>query len=161
MDPRVKTSAADLAQQFKTSEDLYGDARTVSAAMEQVTALRSQIKELQKPAPKEISVSLTALDQKLQTFAGGEAGRGGRGGDPKSLAALRGALLGLMGLLQEADVAPTTQALAAAADLKRAQQAIFDSWQLIKTQDIAAMNEQLRNSKMPELRLDATSSGTH
>jgi photosystem II stability/assembly factor-like uncharacterized protein len=162
MDPRVKSSTADLAQQFKASEDLYGDARTVSAAMEQVATLRSQIKELQKPAPKEISVSLTALDQKLQTLSGVEAGRGGgRGGDPKSLAALRGALLGLMGLLQEADVAPTTQELAAAADLKRTQQAIFDSWQLIKTQDIAAMNEQLRNSKMPELRLDTTSSGTH
>jgi hypothetical protein len=151
-----------LAQQFKSSEDLYGDARTVSTAMEQLNALRSQIKELQKPAPKEVSVSLTALDQKLQTLAGGEAGRGGRGGgDPKSLAALRGALLGLMGMLQEADVTPTTQELAAAADLKRAQQAIFDSWESIKTLDIAAMNAQLRSAKMPELRLDATSSGTH
>ncbi|MCU1311422.1 MAG: hypothetical protein JWO20_2547 [Candidatus Angelobacter sp.] len=162
MDPRVKTPSAELAQQFKLSEDLYADTRTVSAAMDQVKGLRVEIKDRQKNVPAELAASLTALDQKLQTLGGGEGGRGaggGRGGDPKTFTALRAALLALMGMVQEADVAPTTGQTEAAANLKRAEQAVLDGWQSLKTQDIAAVNTQLRNAKMPELRLDATSPG--
>jgi hypothetical protein len=72
---------------------------------------------------------------------------------------LRAALLALMGMVQEADVAPTTGQTEAAANLKRAEQAVFDGWQSLKTQDIAAVNAQLRNAKLPELRLDVTSPG--
>jgi hypothetical protein len=163
MDPRVKTPSAELAQQFKLSEDLYADTRTVSSAMEQVKALRAEIKDREKNAPAEVATSLAALDQKLQTLGGGEGGRGGggggRGGDPKTFAASRAALLALMGMLQEADVAPTTAQTDAAANLKHAEQAVLDAWQSLKSQDIAAVNTQLRNAKMPELRLDVTSPG--
>jgi photosystem II stability/assembly factor-like uncharacterized protein len=155
MDPRVKTSAEDLSQQLKVAEALYADARTVSAAIDQITALRSQIKDIEKVAPKELVVSLSELDQKLEALAEAPAPRGSRGADPKSFSTLREALLGLMNLIEDADVAPKPAEIAATADLKRVQQGIFGAWQSMQTQDVAAMNAQLRNTKMAELRLDA------
>jgi hypothetical protein len=164
MDPRVKTPDADLAQQFKLSRQLYDDAQTFSESMQQVSAVRKQVQELQKnPSAKELAPALDALNQKLQAVGGGEGGRGGRGGaaEPKSFSAMRGALLGLMGVLQEADTAPTSQAVAAISDLQKSEKAIFDNWQSLKTQDIPALNAQLKTAKLPEVKLTGTSSGSN
>src|SRR5207248_2308745 len=96
-----------------------------------------------------------SLGRKLQALEGEETGRGGRGNDPKSLTALRTSLLALMGVFQEADVAPSSQAAAAVGDLQRAMSLLWDHWQSIKKQDIPAINTQLRNAKLPELQPDA------
>jgi hypothetical protein len=164
MDPRVKTPAIDLAQQFKLSEQLYSDARAVSAAMDQVASLRKQIDALQEQkTTSEVATALSALDKKLQALVPAEGrGNGGRngGGEPKTLPALRGTLMQLMGQLQSADVAPTTQQATAVADLQRVNNSLMQNWETIKTQDVSALNAELRNAKIPELRLEKSSSVT-
>ncbi len=50
----------------------------------------------------------------------------------------------LFGLIQEVDLAPTTQAAAAVPDLLRDSRTLEESWRMIKSQDIPALNAELR-----------------
>jgi hypothetical protein len=65
-----------------------------------------------------------------------------------------------MGQLQSADVAPTTQQATAVADLQRVNNSLMQNWETIKTQDLSALNAELRKAKIPELRLEKSSSVT-
>src|SRR5262249_60309483 len=48
MDPRVKTSAAGLEQQFKLSQQLYTQLQTLAPAVEQANATPKQLKEIRQ-----------------------------------------------------------------------------------------------------------------
>jgi hypothetical protein len=58
-----------------------------------------------------------------------------------------------MGILQGADVAPTTQAVAAIAERRKALAALTAKWSQIKVQDLPVVNEQLRKANLPELKM--------
>ena len=151
MDPRVKTSLAGLQQQFKLSNDLYTQLLALSPAVEQATAARKQLKDLQSRASGEMLVAVNALDQKLQALVGGVARRPGAGAEPPTLGGLRTRFLTLFGVLQEADVAPSTQAVAAVKELLAQLPPLMQRWQAIKAQDIPALNKQLKNANLSEL----------
>ncbi len=157
MDPRVKTPEADLSHQFTLSKQLYDDAVATSAALEQLRALRSQLRTLKERAGQGgVADAIIALDQKAEALAGREAGRfGGAGGGADSLGSVRGALMSLMGILQGADVAPTTQAVAAVAERRQALAALIGRWNELKTKDIPAVNDLLRKANLPELKLES------
>ena len=59
-----------------------------------------------------------------------------------------------MGIMQDADVAPTKQAIDAIADLETSIPALLEKWSAVKTQDVSATNTILRNAKLPELKPD-------
>jgi hypothetical protein len=59
----------------------------------------------------------------------------------------------LMRSLQAADVAPTTQMLAAIADGRKALAAIMSRWNELKTQDLAGLNVQLKASGLPVIEI--------
>ena len=67
---------------------------------------------------------------------------------------MRARLLMLLGILQEADVTPTTQAASAVPELEQAVRPLMQQWEAVKTQDLAALNAQLRNANLPELKLE-------
>src|SRR5204863_3415592 len=72
IDPRVKTSTADLAAQFKLSKEVYDEWLVLNSISQSVARVRGQIAELQKRAPAgDLKTHLNALDEKLQAFAGG------------------------------------------------------------------------------------------
>jgi hypothetical protein len=155
MDPRVKTSLASLQQQFKLSNDLYAQLLTLSPAAEQAGALRKQLKELQPRATGEALATINALDKKLEALAGGATRRPGAGTEPPTLSGLKTTFLTLFGIFQEADVAPSTQAAAAVADLQKQLPPLIDRWKAIQTQDIPALNRQLKGVNLPELKLES------
>jgi photosystem II stability/assembly factor-like uncharacterized protein len=157
MDPRVKTAAAGLQQQFKMSNDLYTQLLALSPAVEQAGAARKQLKDLQSHANGEALAAVNALDQKLQALAGGVARRPGAGAEPPTLGGLRTRFLTLFGVLQEADVAPSTQATAAVTELLGQLPPLMQRWEAIKSQDIPALNKQLKNANLPELELKIAS----
>ncbi len=155
MDPRVKTPLAGLQQQFKLSHDLYTQLLTLSPAAEQAGALRKQLKDLQPKATGEALAAIKALDQKLQALAGGATRRPGPGTEPPTLGALKTKFLTLFGVFQEADVAPSTQAAAAVADLQQQLPPLMDRWKAMQAQDIPALNKQLKGANLPELKLES------
>ncbi|HEY5026891.1 MAG TPA: glycoside hydrolase, partial [Candidatus Angelobacter sp.] len=155
MDPRVKTSPAGLQQQFKLSNDLYTQLLTLSPAGEQIVDVRKQLKDLQPRATGEALTAIKALDQKLQALAGGATRRPGPGTEPPTLGGLKTKFLTLFGVFQEADVAPSTQAVAAVADLEKQLPPLMDRWNAVKAQDLPALNKQLKDASLPELKLES------
>lgn len=113
MDPRVKTSPLGLKQQFDLSmQAYYGIAKARTLADE----TRKLIADLEKSDPNSPSVG------KLKAILNGE---NPRPGTPvivaqMPLSRLPGAFTQLLDLLQDADVAPSSQAVAAARDLQMA-----------------------------------------
>jgi hypothetical protein len=132
MDPRVKTTPLGLAQQFTLSKQLYDGVLDAQKALDEIRALRAQTKDRQ---------TLAAFDQKLAALAG-DAGGGGRGGGgrgaapegPDTLSNITGGLTQLMGLLQGADVAPTTQLVAAVGQRRAALAVLLARWNALKTE---------------------------
>ncbi len=156
MDPRVKTPAAALAQQSAQSQKLYNQLLTLAPAVDQAGDLRKHLKDLQKQAQGDVLAAVKAFDQKLDDVAGGGAPRRpGAGNQPPTLGLMRARYLALLGVLQEADVAPTTQAAGAVDELEKQLSPLMQSWQQIKSHDLPALNQQLKNANLPELKLES------
>jgi hypothetical protein len=100
--------------------------------------------------------AIKALDQKLQALAGGATRRPGTGTEPPTLSGLKTKFLALFGVFQEADVAPSTQAAAAVAELQKQLPPLMQHWNSVKAQDIPALNQQLKGANLPELKLEST-----
>ena len=147
MDPRVRTSMADLTEQFGLSKQLYDNILVAAKCVEEARLLRKQIQQLKERAGLGAAAdALDAFDKKVAAIAGG--GGGGRGrfapaGGPDTVASVQGALSGLLRLIQGADLAPTPQAVAAAEDRRKAFAALLERWRALK-QDAASLNVQLK-----------------
>jgi hypothetical protein len=118
IDPRVTTSPAGLKQQFDLSLQAYDG---ISRARNLAAEIGKRIAELERIQPASPALS------KLKALSGGGQQRGGGGQAGAALAIadfplgrLAGAFTQLLDLLQDADVAPSTQAVAAARDLQTA-----------------------------------------
>jgi Mrp family chromosome partitioning ATPase len=61
---------------------------------------------------------------------------------------VNGELLGLMGLVEGADVTPTTQAVAASEQVQRTLAEVLSRWSEVKDKDVKALNEQLRQANI-------------
>ncbi|MBS1876407.1 MAG: glycoside hydrolase [Acidobacteria bacterium] len=121
MDPRVKTSAADLAQQFAVSKQLYDDALAAARTIDEVRTARAR-----QPG--------TDFDRKAQAIEGERGGFGRRGGPAASdtLGSVSGTLMALLNELQAADVAPTAAEVGAVNDRRAALKKLFDRWAELK-----------------------------
>jgi photosystem II stability/assembly factor-like uncharacterized protein len=155
MDPRVRTPLAGLQQQFTLSKEIYADLVRTSTALEQIRTMRAQLGPLrEKAGPGATADAVAAFDQKVVAL-GGAAG-GGRGGGrgavaagPDTLSSVTGSLTQLMRLLESADVAPSTQAVAAAADRRAALAKLIERWNALKSRDLAELNTRLKQANLP------------
>ena len=137
MDPRVRTTLADLTQQFGLSKQLYDDILIAGKCLDEARSVRKQIEE--RKASGGTSDALDAFDKKVAAIAGGGGGARGRFapvGGPDTIASVQGALSGLLRVVQSADLAPTPQAVAAAADRRKAFAALMEQWRSLKQEAV-------------------------
>jgi photosystem II stability/assembly factor-like uncharacterized protein len=155
MDPRVKTPVTALQQQFKASQQIYTQLLTLAPAVEQATNLRKQLAELTSKAPKDgaASAALTKLNQQMTQLLGAATRRPGPSTETPTLAGLRGRYSALFNMLQEVDDAPTSQAVAALADLEKQLPPLMQQWQQVREKDLPALNQELKGAGLPELKL--------
>ena len=156
IDPRVKTPPAGLAQQHAIAMKCYDGIGQVRDALAQVRKLRSQLKDLSAGGARgPAAEAIAALDKKAAALEGSGGGRGfgGQGGSDPSLSRLSGELLGLMELVEGADVAPTTQAAAASVDLQRRLVEMLGLWSVIKARDLKELNQRLRQASLSPVDL--------
>lgn len=157
MDPRVKASAADLAQQHAIAMRCYEGVKQAREAIEQIRKIRTQLRSLRDRAGQgPLAEGTAALERKAGALegAGGGGFRGGGGGGASgepTLSRMSGELSGLMNLVEGADVAPTTQAVAASEQAQRSLVQVLARWSELKDKDIKALNEQLTKSGLPAL----------
>ena len=162
MDPRVKTPTEGLAQQHAIAMRCYEGIRQAREAIEQVRKLRTQLRSLRERAGQgAVADAISELERRAAALEGaGGGGRGGGGGGgagggsgEPSLSRVSGELLGLMGLVEGADVTPTTQAVAGSEQVQKALAGILGRWNELKEKDVKALNEQLAKAGLPALTL--------
>ncbi len=163
MDPRVKTTPSGLRQQvdleMKITEAMHRD----YAAVQQVRLVRSQLKDLTaKAAKRTVAQSISALDKKLADLEGTEGGFGAQflsTSEGRSLVRLNSGLNSLLGAVDSADTAPTTQEIATFADVQQALDQQLSNWQEIKAKDIVATNAELQKAGLAPINVEARNAG--
>ncbi|HRH41867.1 MAG TPA: hypothetical protein PKY82_09505, partial [Pyrinomonadaceae bacterium] len=124
MDPRVTTPMAGLQQQFTLSIQAYEGVKQTYAMLDEVKKLQAKLK----------AANNKDFDAKLNTLLNGERSATPAPISNLSLSRLNGAFASLLDLLQDADVAPSTQAVSAAKDLQTALASAVKSWSEIKAE---------------------------
>ncbi len=118
MDPRVKASAADLAQQFDFSKKLEKMRAELEPIGKSYKALVSELDKTEEAAAaKGLREKIDALRKKLEAFANPAAVCSGGNLELDALNKVKK----LFGDLQQVDAAPTPQQQAAVADLQRSR----------------------------------------
>lgn len=146
MDPRVRATSADLAEQFKLSKQVYDEWLNLNRISAGVRSIRGQLTELRTRVPEgEIRTQLDSLSEKLTTLSGMGGGPGAPAG-VLTLTVATGRLRTLFTVIDGVDAAPTSQATSAVADIVKDLRPLNESWQRLKTQDLVALNEKLRTA---------------
>lgn len=150
MDPRVKTSTAELSRQFELSKQLYDEWLQLEPINERLDSLGTELTSLRARAGEgTVAAQIDALNKKLEELAG-SANR--RPGAPLNLAVLA-KLQTLFGVLQEVDAAPTAQVAAAVSDVQSESGSLLERWRAIELQDIPALNNQLQAAGLPKIEM--------
>jgi len=155
MDPRVKTSNADLLEQFKLSKQLYDEWLKLDSISTSLRRVRELVAQLQTKAPVgDLKTHINALADKLQSLSTPAAPGGGTGaGQRVTLGGASGRVRTLFNLIQNVDVAPTTQVVAAVPEVLNDSRAVQENWQTITSQELAPLNRELRTAGLPEIDL--------
>ena len=177
MDPRVKASATDLARQFALERRIVTALHADFESLQRVNALREQLKGLTSPGakgkeasaagqsgsvhaagpPKEIVDAIEALDKKAAAIGGGEEEfdffSGVSGDSGENLTRLNGELNMLLASVSGADAAPTSQAIIAMSGLEAELEKQLRLWSELGSQDIAALNQKLKQAGLPLLTI--------
>ena len=161
MDPRVKTSLADLQRQFALASKLAASVGEFSTATQRAEDLRKQIAARSKEAEGNAELK-TALDELEKKTSGvtGTAGGGGFGGfgltapddKPKTLRQVSAALGGLLGVVESADAAPTSDTSKASAAWDEAGKATMARWSALQTTDASRVNALLEKAHLQPLK---------
>jgi photosystem II stability/assembly factor-like uncharacterized protein len=125
MDPRVTTPALGLAQQFTLSKQLYDAIVDAQKTLEEIRGRRASL----SGEPSRSAESLA-----LQNLEGQPGGRGAAADGPDTFNSVIGGMNQLMGLLQGADVAPTTQLVAAVGQRRGALTKLKTRWAALKAE---------------------------
>ena len=155
MDPRVKAPAAGLAQQFELSKAMYDGIGQADKALSDLRALREKVRAIEERGAGAARDALADFSRKAAALEGPAAGgRFGGGFAPPAPDTLSGAsalLASVMGLLQGADAAPTSQLAAAAAEARQALAKVLARWNALRAEELARLNAQLRAASLPAI----------
>ena len=141
MDPRVKTPMPDLQKQFDLSQEVYQDLLAVQPLVEKATAARKQLEAMRKSANAADAARIDAAIHELDSLLG--AGRRRRRGpQEQSLPGVRASLQEMLGILQDVDAAPTTQATDAIPKLHQSAASVMQSWHDIESKQLTPLKVQ-------------------
>jgi len=156
MDPRVPASPSDLNSQFTLEMKIVDAMHRDYVALTQLRNLRSALKQAKAPEGKSVPPEVSDLEKKCSDLEGAEGGFGatflatpaGRG-----LVRLNGGLNTLLGIVDSADAAPTTQATLMFADLAKVLDEQLTRWREIQEKDLSNLNERLKRAGLRPIKL--------
>ena len=151
LDPRIKTSLADLRKQFEMENGSTEDMNESFEALSQVRSVRAQLKERSAKAGKgAVADAIAALDKQAAELEGAAQsnffGLPPGAKQPENFSSLNQHFGGLLSVADSADAAPTTQATAVFRQLQEDLQKLIVRWAKIRQQDIPALNAELKKS---------------
>jgi photosystem II stability/assembly factor-like uncharacterized protein len=146
MDPRVKTSQADLERQFELERHLAALMTDAENAVRSAHSVREQVATLSKTARGRLSRALSKLDDEVNAvLAGPKKETGGSG--PEGLKALQREAGGLYRAVGQADVGPSAALQAASAKVESDLRSALDRWTSAES-SVAKLNRRLRSSHL-------------
>ena len=151
MDPRVKTSAADIQEQFDLSWQLYQLRLKLGPIGKKFDDVARQLTKLRAKAAER-----SDLTQKLEAFAETLMRFGPphpRPGAPPSLFVLESTSR-LFNDIQGADAAPTATVKATVTDLEKKVGPMMEAWHRLLQSDLPAFNQQLKQAGFPEIKAE-------
>ncbi len=161
-DPRVKTSDADLVQQFEMASRIEAAQAQVAAALGEASRLHERLKSLMDDTkvPQKVKDSARTLVHTTEKVGGITsppnpefAGVSEPPVDRSSLRFLNGAWGELESAVESADVAPTADAATGFRNNEQAQGRALEEWERIKAEDLSRLNALLHEAGLPVISL--------
>jgi hypothetical protein len=142
MDPRIKTSAADLQKQFTLSESLYKIINQSAEDSARAEQLAAHLKEAAEKASGTLKTKLENTQHEVEDLLHGD-GRNNFGG-------LTAQALRVYEILQGSDNAPTSQAESAVEDISVRFRDLAGKWEALKNTKLAALNKEVPKAETPD-----------
>jgi len=151
MDPRVKASSANLAEQFELSKKLYEIRPALEPIGKVIRPLSEAIAKAKERAGKTaVADQLDALEKKLREFTPQNPRRGA----PVTLDVL-GKVQHLFDTLQEVDASPLPAVKTAVASIERESADVQQRWKKFTVEDVPEANRQLEAAGIPKIETPA------
>ena len=160
MDPRIKTSQADLEKMFRAESRVAKNLADLSTAMKQAQELEASLAARRKAISSngEVAEALAALDRKTAELMGvqGEPEFGVFGLTVPStqtvtLREASNAATGLLSIVQSSDSAPTAEAVVAIEKWDSATKNVLELWNAFWQHDRTQVNSLLRSANLKAL----------
>jgi photosystem II stability/assembly factor-like uncharacterized protein len=154
MDPRVKASADDLEKKFHLESKLASLFDQTSKATIQAGSIRDPLQKLTQQATGATLDSVRNFQTKLGELLGAPGGFLAPPSEAATLSRINGQLAVLYGQVWQADAASTVAQSEAAASSEHDAAQVMQRWETIKTSDLPALNRELHNANLPEVKIE-------
>ena len=155
MDPRVKTSAAGLQKKFQAETRMASIMRESAQAVLQGGSIRAQLEKVKGQANPPTTDAIETFDKKLAGLLGTPGGFLAPPSQEVTLSRLNGQAGTLYTQVWQADAEPTSSQMEAMGTIERDSADVLKRWNEFKNSDLPALNRVLRESRIPEVRLEA------
>lgn len=149
MDPRVKTTQADLQLQHDLSSRCYWNRLNIKMVDAQASDLREQIMAKLPSLQTEAATTLSGFEQRLSALF--ETPKGSK---RPGFIRLERRFDSVFGILQEADMPPTSQAIAAEKSSNDDFMALMGTYQQLIQAELPTLNALLKKAKQQPLVLN-------
>jgi photosystem II stability/assembly factor-like uncharacterized protein len=162
MDPRSTVKPADLKSQFDLSLPVADGMNSTMKVMGEIRALRAGLSNAANHTQDDALLqSIHNAEQQLSDLEGQRVRTAPRSVPPprttafEPLSRLNFSLARILKVLNDADGAPTTQAISAAREANEDLAKTLSAWDGFRTKQLPALNEKLRQANLTPLQLHA------
>jgi len=157
MDPRVKTTAAGLEKKFQAETRMAAVMTDSTQAVLQGRSIQAQLEKLSAEAGASIKDALEGSEKKLTALLGAPAGFFAPPSADITLSRVNGEASTLYQQVWQVDAEPTASQMQALIRTEHDGTDVLKRWNDFKAADLPALNRLLRESKVPEVNLQADS----
>jgi hypothetical protein len=157
MDPRIQVPTASLEKKFQLETRLASLLSETSTAVMQAASLHDPLQKLSQQATGSTRDKVQAFQNKTAGLVGPPSGFAAPPADAVTLARANAQVASLYGQVWQADADPTQSQSEALAAVERDASDTTKRWETLKTQDLPALNRELRGANLPELQIESDS----
>jgi len=155
MDPRVKSTAAELARQFAMQKSAALGMNESFEALEELQTVRQQVLDREDKAGAELKAKLIAFDKQVADLAGvtvpGFFGTPQTSKQPENFSTVNQRFGRILAITDSADVAPTPTTVTVARELVVALNEGTARWRKLKNEELASLNQLLEKEKLARI----------
>ena len=155
MDPRVKTSEAGLQKKFQTESQLAAMMTESAQALFQGSSIRAQLEKVSAQANGTTKDAIENFQKKLTALLGAPGGFFAPPSQEVTLGRVNGQASTLYMQVWQPDAEPTSAQMEALSATEHDSADVMKRWNDFKNSDLPALNKTLRESKAPEVKLEA------